>query len=182
MECKGSLASRSLQESIVRISSTFKMLVLGMALTFAGPALAQTKLSKSHLAAAKELVSQTQVAKTFDVFVPQLGIRLQNNVLRTRPELKKDLDAVLDKVVPELEKEKNALIDKTAQFFAEAMSEAEIKAVTEFHKTPAGKKFLAQQPKVLDRMVVIIDDWNRDLSERMLTRVREEMKKKGHDI
>ncbi|MDP4593815.1 MAG: DUF2059 domain-containing protein [Beijerinckiaceae bacterium] len=177
-------------------SAFFKVLVLGCglvvpALVISGSALAQTQspakasdatLKPSHVAAAKELVGQTQMAKSLDVFVPQLGLRLLGNITRTRPELKKDLDTVLDKVVPELEKEKSILVDKVAVFFAEAMSEEEIRKVIEFNNTPAGKKFLAQQPKVLDRMVVVMDDWNRDMSERMLTRVREEMKKKGHDI
>ena len=98
------------------------------------------------------------------------------------PELKKDLDAVLNTVIPEMEKEQATLVNTTAQFFAEAMTEEEIKAVIEFNKTPAGKKYLEHQPRVLDRMVVVIDGWNRDLSQRMLTRVRAEMKKKGHDM
>lgn len=170
------------------IFSIFRVMVLGAALALSGNAFAQQKDTKgkviaaSHFAIAKELVGQVQLAKSLDVFVPQLGIRLLNNVTRTRPELKKDLDAVLDKVVPELEKEKVTLIDRIAVFFTEAMTEDEIKKVVEFNKTPAGKKFLEQQPKVLDRMVVVIDDWNRDISTRMLEMVRAEMKKKGHDL
>jgi len=162
--------------------SIIRMVLLSVVLAFGAPAFAQKKISESHLAAAKELVYQTQMAKSFDVFVPQLGLRLLQNITRTRPELKKDLDVVLDKVVPELEKEKLTLINRTARFFAEVMTEDEIKKVIAFHKTPAGKKYLDQQPKVLDRMVLVMDGWNRDLSQRMLTRVREEMKKKGHDI
>ncbi|MGE3247641.1 MAG: DUF2059 domain-containing protein [Beijerinckiaceae bacterium] len=152
------------------------------ALALAAPAFGQGKISASHLAAAKELVAKTQLAKTFDAFVPQLGVQMTNNVTRTRPELKKDLDAVLDQVVPEFDKEKAQLIDKTSRFFAEALTEDEIKKVVAFYNTPAGEKFLVQQPKVLDRMVVEIDNWNRDLAQRMLEKVRGEMKKRGHDM
>lgn len=166
----------------MKSKSMFRMLVLAAALAFAAPVSAQNLPSASHLQVAKELVALTQLAKSFDAFVPQLGIQVLNNVTRTRPELKKDLDTVLDKLVPELDKEKEGLIDKTARFFAEAMSEADIRAVVAFYKTPAGKSFLEQQPKVLDRMVVEIDNWNRDLSQRMVEKVREEMKKKGHDL
>ena len=55
-------------------------IALGLGFSLAGPALAQKKYSESHLAVAKELVIQAQIAKTFSVFVPQLGIRLLNSV------------------------------------------------------------------------------------------------------
>ncbi|MCC2097802.1 MAG: DUF2059 domain-containing protein [Hyphomicrobiales bacterium] len=167
----------------MKLLSISRMLALGALILCAAPALAQTKKpSESHMALARELVSLTQLSKTFDAFVPQLGIRLINNVTRTRPELKKDLDAVLDKVIPELDKEKATLVEKTAEFFAEEIPEPELKAVVTFFKTPAGKLYIDKQPKVIDRMVVVIDDWNRDLSTRLLERVRVEMKKKGHDL
>ncbi len=166
----------------MKFSSTFRILALSAAVAFAAPVSAQNLPSATHLQAAKELVTLTQLAKTFDVFVPQLGVQMINNVTRTRPELKKDLDAVLDKLIPEFDKEKELLIDKTARLFAENMTEADIRSVVAFYKTQAGKSFLDHQPKVLDKMVVEIDNWNRDLSQRLIEKVREEMKKKGHDL
>jgi hypothetical protein len=173
----------------VKRTSIFRILALGALIVFAAPAmiagqaLAQAKKpSESHMALARELVTLTQLAKTFDAFVPQLGVRMINNVTRTRPELKKDLDAVLDKIIPEMDKEKATLVEKTALFFAEEIPEADLKEIVAFFKTPAGKKYIDKQPQVVDRMVVVIDDWNRDLSTRLLEKVREEMKKRGHDL
>jgi len=146
------------------------------------PAASAQDISRSHMEAASELTKLTEMIKTFDLIVPQLGLRIQNNILRTRPELKKDLDEVLDQLVPEFEKEKDKLIEQTTRFYAEAMSESEIKAVVAFFQTAPGKKYLDTQPTIINRIVVAIDDWNTDLSERMITRVRDEMKKRGHDI
>lgn len=170
------------------LNRSIKIIALALCVAFAAPALAQkatkapANYTESHLNAALELIKITQLDKSFSIVVPQLGIRILNNVTRTRPELRKDLDAVLDKLVPEFEKENQGLIEKTAREFAAVMSETEIKETLTFFKSKVGKKYLASQPKVIEKMVITLDEWNRDLSQRMLESVRAEMKKKGHDI
>jgi hypothetical protein len=38
------------------------------------------------------------------------------------------------------------------------------------------------QPQVIDQMMAALDVWNRRMSEDLVTRVREEMRKKGHSL
>jgi len=38
------------------------------------------------------------------------------------------------------------------------------------------------QPRVIDQMVVAVDEWNRKMTEEILSRARIEMKKKGKDM
>ena len=82
----------------VKLLSLSRMLTLFAALVVAGPVLAQAKPpSQSHLKAARELVQQTQIAKTFDAFVPQLGVQM---IQRLEEDLK---DEVVIESRPRLE-------------------------------------------------------------------------------
>lgn len=172
----------------MNIRSLFNIFAVAAALSLASPAMAQkatsgsSKLTKSHLEAAGVLMKMTGLTKSFGVVVPQLAVRILNNLTRTRPELRKDLTQVLNKIGPELDKEQSVLFKSAARVYAEVMNEQQIKETITFFKTSAGKIYLASQPKILDGIIIEMDKWNRDLSQRMMDRVRAAMKKKGHDL
>ena len=62
------------------------------------------------------------------------------------------------------------------------MSEPELKDVSNFFKSASGKKYIEQQPLVLNALYVSMQSWQQQMSQDMMTRVREEMKKKGHEM
>ena len=153
----------------------------------AAPALAQqaaapAAISASHLAAAKEVVQLSNISKTFGIFLPQLADQTVQSITRTRPELRTDLIAVLKALMPEFEKRSEQMVETTARAFAGVMSEPQLKATAEFFKSEAGKAYVEMQPKVIDQMVVALDAWNRQMSTDLVTRAREEMRKKGHSL
>ena len=43
-------------------------------------------------------------------------------------------------------------------------------------------KYVEQQPLVLNALYVSMQGWQQQISQDMMTRVREEMKKKGHEM
>ena len=57
-----------------------------------------------------------------------------------------------------------------------------LKEIAGFFKSPAGSRYVAAQPKVLDGLFIEMQAWSRKLSEYMLTRVRAELKKKNIDL
>lgn len=167
---------------------TIRALAITAVLALAGPALAQSsaipldQLKPAHVAAAKEVVILSGINRTFNAFVPAIAQRIFDMVTPTRPELRTDLDAVLKAMVPEYEKRNEEMIDHTAKLFASVMTEADLKATAAFFKSAAGKKYVEMQPRVIDQMVLAVDEWNRKLTEEMLQRARAEMKKKGKDM
>ncbi|HEV2572169.1 MAG TPA: DUF2059 domain-containing protein [Beijerinckiaceae bacterium] len=149
----------------------------------AAPAAAETdNYTPSHLALARQVVLTSGIANTFDLVYPQLADQTIGIVTRTRPELRNDLIAVLKQLQPEFEGRKEEIIKATTNAFAGAMSEKDLKPVADFFASEAGKAYVAMQPKVINQMVVAMDAWNRQLSTDIMVRVREEMKKKGHQL
>jgi hypothetical protein len=147
----------------------------------ASPAFAQQQPSASHLAAARDVAVSSGMTRSFDAMSAPLLLQLQQmNV--TRPEIKADLDQVVELLRPEVEQQKQLMIDSAARTFASRMTEAELKDVANFYKSPAGVKYVQMQPAVLDEVVRDLAVWTQRVSEFIMTRAREEMGKRGHQL
>ncbi|WP_395697077.1 DUF2059 domain-containing protein [Methylocella sp.] len=139
-------------------------------------------IKPSHLAAARALVLASGMSRSFTVVVPQFMEQIGESLAQTRPELAQDLRTVLGNLQPEFERLPDEMIGLSAQIFAQRMSEADINAAVAFFTSAAGKDYVAAQPAVLSDIVVAMQGWQGKISTQMMSRVREEMKKKGHDV
>ena len=150
-------------------------------LMMAGSALAQAQPSASHLAVAREVTINSGMVRSFDTIVEPLLAQLrQMNV--TRPEIKKDLDEVVEGLKPEMELQKQQMVTAAARVYARVMTEAELKELNTFFKSPAGLKYVQTQPQVLDDVVKEMASWSQNLSEYIMIRSRAEMGKRGHQL
>ncbi len=151
---------------------------------FAEPAAAAStpEPAASHLAAARELVVASGMSRSFAALVPQTMERLTITFTQTRPELAQDLSSVLAELRPEFDKRADQMIDTAAHIFARLMSETDIKAADTFFESAAGKKYVETQPAFFNEVVNAMQDWQQTLAQDLVTRVREDMKKKGHEM
>jgi hypothetical protein len=162
--------------SASRLAATAAALFL-----LASPVLAQSQPGASHLAVAREVAIGSGMTRSFDAMSEPLLAQLQQmNV--TRPEIKKDLDEVVTMLRPEVEQQKQKMIDNAARAFATRMTEAELKEIATFYKTPAGKKYVELQPLLLDDIVKELATWTQNVSEYIMIRARAEMGKRGHQL
>jgi hypothetical protein len=74
------------------------------------------------------------------------------------------------------------LVDQTAQLYASRFTEPELKQILTYYESPLGKKMLAEEPQILDDSMRQITGWADNLSIDIMARMRDEMKKRGHDI
>jgi hypothetical protein len=150
----------------------------------AGSALAQAPAaqpSASHLAIARDVVVSSGMGRSFDVITePMLAQLQQMNV--TRPEVKKDLDQVVEGLRPEMEQQKQQMVGAAAKVYAKIMTEAELKELAAFFKSPVGLKYVQTQPPVLDEIVKEMAAWSQTVSEYVMIRARAEMAKRGHQL
>jgi len=150
-------------------------------LLLAGPAMAQGQPSPAHLALAREVAVGSGMTRSFDAMTEPLLAQLQQmNV--TRPEIKKDLDQVVATIRPEVEQQKQKMVETAAAAFASRLSEAELRDIVAFYKSPAGVKYVQTQPVILDDIVKGIATWTQNVSEYIMIRARAEMIKRGHQL
>ena len=148
----------------------------------AAPAATPGAPTAAQLALAKEIVIGSGVSRSFAIVVPQFLDQIGTRLTQTRPDLIKDLNTVMEQIKPEFDKRVDQMVDTAARLYAERLSEQELKDVSNFFKSASGVKFVEQQPLVLNALYVSMQGWQQQLSGDMMTRVREEMKKKGHEM
>jgi hypothetical protein len=141
-----------------------------------------TAPSPSHLAAARALVIACGMSRSFSIVIPQFMEQIAQSLTQTRPELRPDLSAVLMQLKPEFDKQADEMVNIAAQIYVKQLSEQDLKTADAFFESPAGKKYVETQPAFLTEVVTAMQGWQGKVSTDMMTRVREEMKKKGHEI
>ncbi len=139
----------------------------------------QPDIPPTQLAAARDVVISSGMARSFEPMVPSWKSRFPLVVTRTRPEYAKDLTGVLAGLEPEFAKKTDEMIDIAAKIYARGMSEDELKTTAAFFNSPAGKKYVDAQPIMLDQLVVAMQAWTQETSSYMMKRVQAEMEKKG---
>lgn len=145
-------------------------------------ALPPAAIGESHLQAGREVVINSGMSRSFDAILPQFVTEVRQTFTTTRPELTKDLNEVIEVIRPELDLQKGEMVTSAARIFASRIGEPELKEIAAFFKSPAGKRYVETQPQILDELFSEMQAWTQKLSEFVVTRVRVEMKKKGHDI
>jgi len=168
--------------TLINPARSFALVALALAwLGPAAPASAQEP-SPSAIAAAKELMVAKGATNMFDPLIPGMIESAKNTFLPTNPGLFKEFNEVAAKLRTDLGPRREEVVNQIARLYAQRFTEAELKEITAFYKTPTGKKFVAQEPAIIDQGLKDAEEWSRKMSEEVLTRFRAEMKKKGHDL
>jgi hypothetical protein len=147
----------------------------------AGPARAQAP-SPGALAAAKELVTLKGGGSMFDPLIPGVIESAKNQFLPINPNLSGPLTEVANQLHKEYAPKRAELLDLVAKIYAQHFTEAELKDIVAFYKTPAGKKMQAQEPIAIKQSLDAAQEWANQFSDTVLQRFRTEMAKKGHKL
>ncbi len=178
-----------------------RLMVL-IALGFAAPALAQQPATTApakptapatatpapaaptpqQISLGRDVVLYSGIARSFETIVPQYFEQIGSNLTRTRPELIKDLNLVMTQLKPEFDKRVEEMIDNAAKLYATRLTEQQLKDTAAFFKSPSGVAYVQAQPALMGDLFPAMQAWQKQLSEDMVTRIRAEMKKKGHEI
>jgi hypothetical protein len=138
--------------------------------------------STASIAAADAILGDIGVKQTIALVVPSMMAELEHNVTNTRPEIRDSLRETLRSIQPEFDKSAQEVFVRASTLLASQMSEKEIEEVAAFFGSSSGKKYLATEPTFFQQFGAIADPWREKLSVDILTRARQEMKKKGIDF
>lgn len=138
--------------------------------------------SPAAIELANRIIADLGLKASVDLIVPVLFGEFEKNIVVNRPELKDPLHQVLVSLVPEFSKGEPAVLADVAHVMATKMTEPELKEVAAFYETPTGQKFVQNEPAFIAELQISGRNWRQKLSNDLLTRVREELKKKGVDF
>ena len=132
----------------------------------------------SHRAAAEELLLLTNVDKMLKPMCEQMKTMLEQQFVQmgAPEELRPVLNRYIGKMVKVMEEEfgwekmKNDYID----IYVKTYTEGELRAISEFYKSPAGKKFIEKMPQLMQESMAISQKNMPTLMKKM-KKISEEM-------
>ena len=162
--------------------STARAAALGLALAALALPLHAQQPSAGALASARELMELKGVQNLVNPVVVGVIEQTKGGILQTNPGLSKDLDEVGAQLRAEYQPRIAEVTNEIVKLYAQRFTEQELKDAVAFYKSPAGRKILTEEPKILDESYARIQQWANRMQEEVTTRVRVEMKKRGHNL
>jgi hypothetical protein len=149
------------------------------------PAPAQTPApppSPASLLLAKQIVEIKGVKNVFVPLVRGVVEKTKNMFMQTNFMWQKDLNEVAAIEEKQYAPRVDELVDATARMYATHFTEQELKQLLAFYQSPVGKKALVEEPTVLDESMAYAGTWGDNLSQEVIGDMRDQMKKRGHDL
>lgn len=145
----------------------------------AAPAAPAKPVSASHLDVAIEVVKLSGMSRSIDLIVPQMVDSARRLLTQMRPELSGELEKTIKTLEPDF-----AAMNATAQriageAFAQRLSEADLTQIKAFFGSEVGVKFVGVQPTLFSEMMRGLDTYSGRLSQIVLEKIREDLKKRG---
>lgn len=162
--------------------ATMAMLVGGSLCFSPGPSAAQQQPTPAAVASARELLTIKGGDVLFNPIITGVVETVKNVFLPTNPNLGNELNEVAAKLRKDYEAKRAELLNEVARVYAERFSEQELKSLIAFYKSPLGQKMAMEEPNIIDESMRRAQTWADALSNEVMERFRQEMKKKGHEI
>jgi hypothetical protein len=167
---------------IQAIKRTSQLAAFAAALVAFGPAAHSQQPSAAAMATAKELVTITGSTTLFNPLIAGVVEQAKLLYLQQNPGLAKDLNEITEKMRNDLQPRFAELTNEIAKEYATRFTEPELKTILAFYASPAGKKLLDQQPNVVDASMKFAQEWANKLSDEVVAKMRDELKKRGHAL
>jgi hypothetical protein len=167
---------------IQAIRSTSRAAAAAVVLVAFGPAAHSQQPSAAAMATARQLIAATGATTVFNPLIAGVVEQAKLLFLQQNPALGKDLNEIAEQMRNELAPRFSELSDEMAMLYATHFTEPELKAMLTFYQSPVGKKLLVEQPTVVDASMRYAQDWANKLSDQVIAKMREELKKRGHPM
>jgi hypothetical protein len=111
-----------------------------------------SKITPSHLLAAKELILTTRGTDARFLMMRKNTIEALSSSIpeKNRQKFETNMNAFLDKYLP-----LDGFLDISAKMYAELFTEAELKQLTVFYNSPIGKKVTAVLPQIVQKTMLL---------------------------
>jgi hypothetical protein len=174
----------AIEERFMRRFSRTLVAGLTVFLLAAAPAPAQSPAPApdDSMTAARELITTMRTVDQFKAILPAILQNLKPAIVQNRPEVARDLDAVMPLLIEGMAARVNEIVDEITALYARNFSAEELNAITAFYRGPVGQKFLSKLPAITQESMVIGQKFGQSVASEMQGRIVEELRKRGHKL
>ena len=167
----------------VMMAALVALAAIGLAGTAKSQGVAQPpQVSPAQFALAKQIVEIKGVRAMFAPLVHGVIKKTVDSVMQTNMMWGKDINEISAQIEKDYAPRGQEIVDATARFYASHFTEPELKQILAFYQSPVGQKMLVEEPKALDESMAYAGSWGDSLSIEVMSKLRAEMKKRGHDM
>ncbi|MDH7788816.1 hypothetical protein QBD01_004864 [Ochrobactrum sp. 19YEA23] len=131
------------------------------------------EITDAHLQAAREAISAIHATEQFDEILPNAARALKGELIQKDPNLEGLITKTVDEKALALASRRSDLETESARAYAKAFSEEELKAISTFYTSPAGKKLLSEGPIVTREVVKAANVWQNGVARDLARDVAE---------
>ena len=135
------------------------------------------EISESHLAAARQAIAAIDATEQFDSILPRAAQALKAELIQKDPNLEDLITKTVDEQALVLASRRADLETEAARAYANAFSEEELKAISSFYESPAGKKLIAEGPIVTREVLKAANIWQNGIARDLAQSVGETLSK-----
>jgi len=159
-----------------------RLAAVAIALAVSSQAAHAQQPTPAAMLTAKEIVAVTGATALFNPTIAGVVGQAKLLFLQQDPGLSKDLNEITAKMLKDLAPRFDELVNEVTRIYAIHFTEQELKDVLAFYKSPAGRKLVVEQPKIVDASLKFAQNWANALSDEVFAKMRDELKKKGHAL
>lgn len=164
------------------MAAVFALFLIGLTSPANAQAPAAPQPSPAALLLAKQIVEIKGVQNVFAPLVRGVVEKTKQMFMQTNFMWEKDLNEVAAIEEKKYAPRVSELVDATARIYAQHFTEQELRQLLAFYQSPIGRKALVEEPKVLDDAMAYAGNWGDNLSQEVIGSMRDDMKKRGHDM
>ncbi len=138
--------------------------------------------SPAAIATAKEILTLKQATGIYTGAVANVIQNMKNTLLQSNLNYQRDLNEVATQIAGEMKPREAQIANDVARIYAQNFTEAELRDLLTFYKSPLGQKSLTMDPKAVNDTMSYMDQWAVRFSEEVNGRFRAEMRKRGKEI
>jgi hypothetical protein len=156
--------------------------VVGLGLAAGSSPTWAQEITPTQLSAGLEVVKNAGISRGFDALLPQIAARVEDRLIRIRPDLHTQITTVVEATAVKLIDRRAELDNDVARVWAKQFGEDELKTIAAFYKTPAGQKFagLAGPAGQLQiDMGTAVQQWSDRVGAELLDKSKEVLKAQG---
>jgi hypothetical protein len=131
---------------------------------------------------AKEILAMKNATAMYSNAVPNMVQRVKDSLLQSNLNYQKDLNEVALTVATAMAGREKEIGEQMARIYASDFTEAELKDLAAFYKSPLGQKLLSQEPQSISASMSYMQQWAQAFSEEVNGVFRAEMRKRGKEI
>ncbi len=159
-----------------------RLAIAALALGLATSARAADDFAKDHLAAAKSAIEAAHVADGLDNILISIAQQTKALLSRNDPAHSSQIDEATNAAAIELAAKRPELDAQVQQIWAARFTKAELEEIAKFYSSPVGMKLSKETQGMVQMIAVAAQVWQQKMSQELLAKTREELKKKGINL